>query len=505
MILVVPTKNRLLSNTYYLFLDWVSITSLGFLFWVILWKFMMPSEFGIMNTTINLAIFLSGVSLFGFNFVLQKLIPEFLQRNQPLLVSSIIRFSLKFVIPISLIFTLSFIFFSGPISVILKLPADSVFLTSFGIFLLTLSSIFGGIFYGFQNMERLFLTDTLGFSIKIILLSALILISALNYVSGILVYWFGTFLIFLTRFETFFWKTKPEKLDNKQVFLYSRSAFISSMTVLLLFNSQYIILSAIENPSTSGIFSVAFLAATPLGIIPATFAGALLPAMSELSVSKETKEKNQLINIVLRYATVLTVPFFLLESFFFRSGVNFLNSQYLGAVTYFPIMSVSLIFYGIGTIFLNSLYALGKTKTYEKVWITSAFIFLLLSILMTTFFSALGLTIAYFLTLSYLMVSSFQLLKKHLKLSLEVRSFFKIFVSGSVFFIFLVFTMTENMGRVGKILISISGFMAYLFLLVFLGFFKKKDVNTIIRIEGNLPFLKGRLEWLKKILYKYSE
>ena len=103
------------------------------------------------------------------------------------------------------------------------------------------------------------------------------------------------------------------------------------------------------------------------------------------------------------------------------------------------------------------------------------------------------------------MVSSFQLLKKHLKLSLEVRSFFKIFVSGSVFFIFLVFTMTENMGRVGKILISISGFMAYLFLLVFLGFFKKKDVNTIIRIEGNLPFLKGRLEWLKKILYKYSE
>src|SRR5439155_15159789 len=131
-------------------------------------------------------------------------------------------------------------------------------------------------------------------------------------------------------------------------------------------------------------------------------------------------------------------------------------------VTYFPMMSVSLIFYGIGTIFLNSLYALGKTKTYEKVWITSAFIFLLLSILMTTFFSALGLTIAYFLTLSYLMVSSFQLLKKHLKLSLEVRSFFKIFVSGSVFFIFLVFTMTENMGRVGKILISISGFMAYL-------------------------------------------
>src|SRR5438309_231157 len=323
-----------MSNAYYLFLDWVSLTSLGFLFWIILWKFMPPSEFGIMNTTINLALVLSGISLVGFNFVLQKLIPEFLQRNEPLLVSSIIRYSLKFVIPISLSFTIIFLFFSNPISTILKLPADSVFLTSFGIFLLTLSSIFGGIFYGFQNMERLFLTDTLGFSIKIILISALILISGLNYLSGILVYWIGTFSIFLTRFETFFLKSKPEKLDKKQVFLYSRSAFVSSLTVLLIFNSQYLILSAIENPSISGIFSVAFLAATPLGIIPSIFAGALLPTLSELSVSKETKDKSQMINIVLKYAVVLTVPFFLLESFFFRGAINFLNSQYLEAVNY---------------------------------------------------------------------------------------------------------------------------------------------------------------------------
>jgi len=466
---------------------------------------MVPSDFGIVNTSINLAIVLSGISLSGFNFVLQKLIPEFLEKNELYLVTGIIRFSLKFVLPISLSFMLFFIFFSGPISSVLKLPPDSIFLTSFGIFLLTLSAIFGGIFYGFQNMERVFLTDTLGFSVKIILMSSLILISALNYTNAILVYWVGTFLIFFTRFETFFLKTKEVKLDRKQIFLYSRSAFISSMTILLFFNSQYLILSAIQNPSISGIFSVAFLAATPLGIIPSTFAGALLPTMSTLSTSKETREKSRMLNIVLQYAAVVTVPFFLLELFLVRSAINFLNPQYLDAAKYFPIMALSLIFYGIGTIFLYTLYALGKTKTYEKIWLTSALLFLLFSIFLTTNFLTTGLTIAYLLSLGYLMVSSFILLKKYLSFSLETKGFFKIFVSGIIFSIFLIFTSIDNLSRTGKILISISGLMAYLFSLVFLGFFKKNDVNVIIRIEGNLPFLKGRLEWLKKILYKYSE
>src|SRR5438132_2050737 len=101
-------------------------------------------------------------------------------------------------------------------------------------------------------------------------------------------------------------------------------------------------------------------------------------------------------------------------------------------------MSISLIFYGIGTIFLYCLYALGKTKTYEKIWITTAVLFLLLSITLTTLFSTIGLTTAYFLTLAYLMISSFLMLKRHLQLNLEKRSFFKIFVSGAAFSVFLI-------------------------------------------------------------------
>src|SRR5213594_782977 len=98
-----PSKYQLLSNTYYLFLDWFSVTVLGFLFWFILWKSMPLSEFGILNTSVNLAFFISGICIFGFNIALQKLIPEFLKRKQNAKVENIIKFSVKFVFVTSLI------------------------------------------------------------------------------------------------------------------------------------------------------------------------------------------------------------------------------------------------------------------------------------------------------------------------------------------------------------------------------------------------------------------
>ncbi|MEM5832392.1 MAG: hypothetical protein QXT38_03740 [Candidatus Aenigmatarchaeota archaeon] len=60
-------SEKLISNSIYLFVDWLIATSMSFLYWLIAGKTLLPEEYGIVSTTTNLAIVLSNASLLGLN------------------------------------------------------------------------------------------------------------------------------------------------------------------------------------------------------------------------------------------------------------------------------------------------------------------------------------------------------------------------------------------------------------------------------------------------------
>jgi O-antigen/teichoic acid export membrane protein len=72
----------LISNTIYFFLDWFVLTLAGFLYWFIAGKTLLPEEYGIISTSTNLAIVLSGMSLLGLGAAYGNLYLSILQKNR---------------------------------------------------------------------------------------------------------------------------------------------------------------------------------------------------------------------------------------------------------------------------------------------------------------------------------------------------------------------------------------------------------------------------------------
>ena len=64
---------KIVSNSIFLMISSLSATLFSFLFWLIIGKLLLPDDYGVISTTINLSVFLSVVTVFGFGFTLIKL------------------------------------------------------------------------------------------------------------------------------------------------------------------------------------------------------------------------------------------------------------------------------------------------------------------------------------------------------------------------------------------------------------------------------------------------
>lgn len=140
---------KLVSNSAYLFIGWFVATIMGFVYWLIAGKLLLPAEYGIVSTAFNLAMIVSGISIIGLGPAVWKLIPEYLVKNRMGKIISLIRFSFKIVLISNLIVLLIFFVFTDFISSITNIPFTAVILTGIMIFLISFSTQSGMIMYGF--------------------------------------------------------------------------------------------------------------------------------------------------------------------------------------------------------------------------------------------------------------------------------------------------------------------------------------------------------------------
>jgi len=233
----------------------------------------------------------------------------------------------------------------------------------------------------------------------------------------------------------------------------------------------------------------------------------LLPIISFLSANHQTKDQQKrLIELVARYSFFFSLPIALFLIIFSKQvTVIFSSEKYLEASNLFPILAIASVIYGLGNVFLSNLYAIGKTKLNRDIVLLTVATFLVLVYPLTKIYSALGMAISYFISISVLSLVSYFYIRKFLNVELPKKDFLKIFVSSIIAFTFLYFTSKLTSGLLIDFILLVFASFLYLFLLALLRFYKKEDVKVLEYTEERMPALKKSISKVKKFLENFVE
>jgi O-antigen/teichoic acid export membrane protein len=499
-------SKKLISNTTYLFLDWLLVSLIGFFYWFIAGKILPPEEYGIVSTVVNFAAFLSTLSLLGINTALWKLVSEYEAKKEVGKIKSLIRFSYQIILLTNFLILISFLFFNNFISSVLKIPATASILIPFAMFSLTLASISGSIIYAFQNMKLYLSTDLWGVLLKDVLAIFLIFLG-FKYFGPIIGFIVCYSLIFVFRSFKICLKGRLSKIDKKEIlFEYALPAFVSSLAWSIFSSGQYALLSMIQDTRATGIYTVALIITIPIVALPNTLASALLPILSSLSANLQTKkQQKRLIELVARYSFFFSLPIALFLIIFSKQVIIIFSSEkYLEASNLFPILAIASVIYGLGNVFLSNLYAIGKTKLNRNIVLLTVATFLVLVYPLTKLYSALGMAISYFISILVLSIVSYFYIKKFLNVEMPKKDFMKILVSSLISFTFLYFATKITSGLLISLILVVVAGAIYITLLLLLGFYKREDIKVIEFLANKLPQFKSILYKIISVLRKFS-
>jgi len=499
-------SKKLVTNAFFLLLDFATVFVVSFLFWILIWKNLTPTESGIFSVAQNFIILVASITTFGFSSAVSKLIPEYVATGKNEVAHTLIRFALKATILTSFVGAI-IIYFSTPIIGVYlgNFPNDAVIFVSFGIVFLTLESILGSVLLGFQRTKRYFSSDILGNIIKIIVAFVLI-VFGFRYIGPIAGLVVGFLFVTLFRIDMKWFKKNKASVDKKHVlYNYSLPSLFSSFGSIILTNSPYIIIAYFGGLAVTGIFTAALTITSQLTILVGILSSAIFPVVSELSVSKNMKSKqSEVINLGLKYGVLITLPVALLLILVPRSIILLLSqTKYLPAADILPILSLAYFMMGVSIIFTSSLYAIKRPKTSRNIWLLSAIVFLLTSIPMTIYYSSIGISASFLFSILVLFSLSLFYLRKYLKFELNWKNILKIVIAGLVLVAFVFAADIFSLPTIDKYLLGFAGLILYFVLLLPMRFFTKDDIRLLEVLSEEMPFMKSLFLFVSKVISKF--
>lgn len=462
--------------------------------------------YGIIATVTNLSLLISSLSCLGFTTANPKLISEYFQKKQLGKISSLLRFSFSVSLTMVTIFLTLLLTFYFLFPESFKLSLLDIVVTCIIIVLGSVYGLLGSLLHGLQKMRKYFLSDFAGYSL-IAFLTFLFLFLRFGYI-GALVSFIACYLIaILIRFERE-WFSFPGKIDKKFVLKnYALPAFLMTIFSLFINNSQYVILTFIQNPEATGIFGTALTISFVITLIPNILSASLFPIISQLSVVKgKEKKQSYLASIVTRYILLFSIPSIIFISIFSRELILFFATEsYLASYQFLPILTLASFFFGFGNYFLTCLYGIKKTTLTRNISLSFTFLFLSLTLPLTHVLSSFGLSLAYLVTMFFYFFVGLIFMKKYLQLKSLSKPLIKIIFASAIFALLLLLSELFMFRFYFKILVLFLSGLVYFVLLAPLKFYQKEEVRILNYLGRKIPFFKNFFFRLASFISKWLE
>ena len=490
-----------------MFLNFLSLTLLSLIYFVIAGKLLTPSEYGIANSIIQFTALIASFSMLGLASAALKLVSEYHATKKMKKLYGVVKYSLKILLLVNLTVA-AIVFFISPTlaTYIFKNPnLTSTFeISAFMILAFSLASYFGSVIYGLGKAKIYFLTDFLANFTKVALAIILIIFFKLGFWGPILGYLLGLIFSALIRFKKIELKDKGEP-DTATIWKYALPALVSTISGAMLTMTPILILSAFSSTTEAGIFSLVNALSSLLTFVPNILYTASFPVFSGMYGKKDHKGIEELLNMVFRYTILVSIPlssiFILFPSFLIRIVAK---PAYLSGANALSLLGIVGLVYGIGNILLNMLYAIGKPKLNRNIMIGTLIIYLLLSIPLSIFYGSFGMATTYLIAFFFLFTSSLYFTRKFYRLNINYKYILKVLLSSSVWLLVLITATFLSNSIYVFIFAGLVGFFLYTFLLLILKAFNADDLKMLREFKKifpkNFSFI---FEFLEKLISRF--
>ena len=492
-------KDKLISNSLFLTLFSVSDALLFMVFWLILGKTLEPASYGIVALSLQIVSFVSSVAIVGMAYTANKLIPEYLKTGRKDEMQGLIYVSLAAAamaaIVVSLGFLLVFVLAPG----VIKLDSQAMLITAVASVIVTLSVIAMNKQIGFQNMKRIFIVSIIGDSVLVAAVVASVYFG-LGYIGPIIAYLIASSLVLALRLQKkFFSLSKKPVVDSHTILRYAVPSCVVCLLAVLASNTQYIILSALKTPEVIGLFAVAMKIGFVLSVPPIVSRG-LFPIISELSVDAKTKPRQaRLISLTFRYEALMLLVMTALLLVFGRQLILFFASpEYMQAIEVLPILVIANMFASFSDHFTTSLYAIGEPKKYRNANLVSTAAYLVLSVALTYYFSAVGLAVAFLVYNAMLFFISLAYTRASIPFRFPTVDIAKIVVATALSSAPLLLVVQTIPDVFVAIPFVIGSLVLNVLILFVLRFFAEEDLKVLDYGIERLPLFRKEALWIRE-------
>ncbi|MFH8080759.1 MAG: oligosaccharide flippase family protein [Candidatus Aenigmatarchaeota archaeon] len=468
-------QKKALENVFFISLSWIISTLGGFIFWLIAGKFLDQEDYGIALTITSLGFFIISLITLGLPSALTKLISEYKGKRKYERIKYITTVSLIIILFSNIIFISIFIIFKKTLILLLKVSEITVHLLLIYVVIGSFSTTLYSIVYSLQEMKKYFIIGLASVASKLSI-SLFILFMGLKYfgpIIGIIASNIITLILCLPTLKV----KKIKSIFDEDLYKYAFTAFVGTLSISMLSNFQYTIITTLKGNINTGIFGVAMMISTVIGAIPHILNVSIYPIISEIFHTRFKKAIPILLENTIKYSLLIVIPLIIVFSILSNFLVlSFSSYKFLDAAKLVPLLSVSTLFFTLSNIFMNTLFAIRKPKIYVKIFVTIMLVFLIITLPLTHLYSEIGMAIGYLLTTIFYLLLSYNQLKKFIKFSINIRKILSIFIA-STSFIILYLVKPQNLTLV--LLYTTLNFIIYFSILVFLNFFTKDEIDAI--------------------------
>jgi len=460
------TTHKIVSNVFYYFLDFVTITLAGYIFWVLMGKLLLPQQYGVLTAILALFYILSSVASLGLVESLPKLVSELTKKGQPLAAGGMIKYSFKIAAAFGAVFSLTLYFASGWLSNVLynnTVMVVPIQLLALLLLAANLGNVTKAALQGLQNFKSMFIADLIGNVVRLISSVGLVLIgwAAIGGAAA----WALNFIFVAVVCAIFLMSLKlPSGTFDKAIFWrFSSMSMISLLGYYLILQGGILVLAALSGAEIVGYFGVAVLFGQILIFVPAVLTGVLLPNLSELWVEHKDAAK-KLLSAALKLTIVTLLPFALLMILGSRMLVEFIYSKsYLPAASYFPFYIIGSLLYGVVVLLLIAMYSIGRPATRLAIITVGAIINIGLCFFFIPTIGATGAALAFLTSQVLMLITSLLLLNKTMPMYFSKKSLWLIPVVA----IFSAIVWSHNLTNLLwlKIVVILAALAAYMILL----------------------------------------